>query len=84
MGPDELRVKWDWHYWNGSSWTLCAFATYTYNDEITNHMTVTYDFGSGSPWCGNGWYGTWADGWAKDHNNDWVGGPLWSRPQTLP
>lgn len=79
--PGYLAVRWDWLYWTGSEWAVCAYYDWQYNSTTTHRMVLDYDFGS-SPWCGSGYYGTSAG--SSHYNGGWHGGYIWSGYHWLP
>lgn len=77
-----IRTAFDWYVYTSSGWALCAYTPWYYNTSSTDHMAISYDFGS-SPWCGSGYYGTYGLGYVY-HGSQWYGGGLWSGHHLLP
>lgn len=76
---DPLAVRNVGWRWNGSAWNLCLLSEYFYPYA---HSALTIREYSNPP-CGAGYYANDSDGYVW-HNNQWVGGTLYTYMYTNP
>lgn len=78
--PGELAVRTHLYFWTGSQWIACRTMDWRSNAITDDQVHQTRSW---SKPCGNGYYGSYANGrvW---HDNSWKGGWMWSGHHFIP
>lgn len=61
VGPGYLKARWMLYKWNGSSWGFCVGSNYVSNINSASTVAASWEFGSGSAYCGTGAYANIGD-----------------------